>query len=447
MARSDGIAGIADKLVTGGLVVTMDDRDTVLEDGAVAVRGPDIVAVGPSAEIEKRYGGAGVEVIDAVGQIVLPGLVNAHTHAANSLYRGLLDDLQLEPWLERLWAVESRIVRPGTVEIGARLAFAEMIQSGITTALDMYFHPEASARVAREVGYRLMTGAVYIDTSDLDGIPPADRTPRGREFLQEYRGDPLITPCVLPHSTYAVAPRLLEEARDLADEYGVLFSTHASETAAELEMVHDLHGCRPPAHLDRLGLLHERCVLAHGVQLEGDEMELLARRGTAVAHCPLSNLKLGSGIAPLPALCDAGVQLALGTDGPVSSNDLDLWPVMRLAAVLQKGVHRDASLIAAREVVAWATRDAGRALGQPVGSLEPGKRADLIVIDRARPHLTPLYDVYSHLVYAVGRGDVRTVLIHGRVVMRDRRLLTVDEDDAVGRAADLGEEIAAAASR
>ncbi len=250
---------------------------------------------------------------------------------------------------------------------------------------------------------------------------------------------------MLPHSTYTVGPESLAEARDLAEEFSAPISTHASETATEVTIVADRHGHRPPDHLDGLGMLTESTVLAHGVHLEPGEMDLLAERGTAVAHCPMSNLKLGSGIAPTPELRRAGVDVALGTDGPVSANDLDLWPVLRLAALLPKGHHRDPSLLCAREVLHWATRDAARALslGDEIGSLEPGKRADLILIDADRPHLTPLYDPYSHLVYATGRGDVSTVMIHGRVVLRDRELLTVDEGRAIEDVRELGREIAA----
>ena len=433
----------ADTLIAGGLVVTLDGDRRLIEDGAVAVRGSRIAAVGPAAEIGTRF--TAREVIDAGGRIVMPGLINAHTHAGDSLFRGLFEDLPLEPWLERLWVVERRFLRPDTVRIGARLAFAEMIRAGITTALDMFWHPEAGAAAARELGLRLMTGPIYFDGDAPDGIAQGERTARGRELLRELAADPLLHPCVLPHSTYTVSPASLAEARDLAAELGVPLSTHASETAAEVGLVADRHGRRPPGHLDRLGMLNGSTVLAHGVHLEPEEMDLLAARGTTVAHCPLSNLKLGSGIAPVPEMRAAGVGVALGTDGPVSSNDLDLWPVLRLSALLAKGTHRDPSLLPARDVLAYATRDAASALGlgDEIGTLEPGKRADLILIDADRTHLTPLYDVYSHLIYAAGRADVETVMIHGRVVMRDRELLSVDEGRAIEDVRELAREIAA----
>lgn len=433
----------ADKLVLHGLVVTMDDPLTVLEDGAVAVVGPEIVAVGTASELAAKFVGPTTEVIDATGQLVMPGLINAHTHAADSLFRGLVDDLALEPWLERLWVAERKFLKPETVRLGAQLAQAEMIRSGTTTALDMFWYPEVSAQVAKAIGFRLMTGPVYFDFAEPDNIPVEQRTAHGREFLQAYQRDPLVVPCVTPHSTYTVSPQYLQEAQALADEFGVLLSTHASETSAEVTTVSQRYGQSPPRHLDALGMLTESTVLAHCVHLAADEIKLLAERQTVVAHCPLSNLKLGSGVAPIPRMRQDGVRTTLGTDGPVSGNDLDMWLAMRLAAILHKGVQQDPTLMPAVEVVKMATCDAAKALGlgDKVGSLAPGKQADLIMIDLDQAHLTPLYDVYSHLVYAVGRADVDTVLIQGRIVMQERELTTLDEASVITAVEELGQAI------
>ena len=424
-----------DLLLLGGLVVTMDDAWTVIEDGGVAIRNSDIVETGEATDLAERYGSSAKESLDTSGRLIMPGLINTHTHGADSLFRGLIDDLPLERWLERLWAVERQILNPTTVGAGARLAYTEMIRGGTTTALDMFWYPEASAKAAREVGFRVLTGPIWFDSTEIDGLTPDQRSQQAMEFMQEYRQDSLVTPCVLPHGTYTVAPQQLELARDLAEEYGVLLSTHVSETQAEVAQIEGQYGRRPPAHLDHLGLLGSRTVLAHCVHLEQDEVDLLADRRVVVAHCPLSNLKLGSGVAPLAAMRHAGVRVGLGTDGPVSGNDLDMWLTIRLAAVLHKGVHQDPSLITARETVAMATRDAAAALDKDleIGSLEPGKRADLIVLNLDRPHLTPMFDVYSHLAYAAGRDDVETVVIHGRLVMRNRSLSTVNEKDILAQ--------------
>lgn len=435
----------ADKLIVHGLIVTMDEQLTVLEDGAVAIKDTQIVAVGPTVEIIAEYAKENTEIIDASGQLVMPGLINAHTHGADSLFRGLVDDLALEPWLERLWVAERKFVRPETVRLGAQLAQAEMIRGGTTMALDMFWYPEVGTQVAKEIGFRLMTGPVYFDFAEPDNIPVEQRTARGREFLQQYQHDPLIIPCVTPHSTYTVSPQYLREAQALADEFGVFLSTHASETATEVQTIKQQYGQSPPRHLDELGMLTERTVLAHCVHLLPDEMELLAQRQTIVAHCPLSNLKLGSGVAPIPQMRRAGVCTTVGTDGPVSGNDLDMWLAMRLAAVLHKGVQQNPTLLSAREVVKMVTCDAAHALGlgDKIGSLTPGKQADVILIDLHHPHLTPRYDVYSHLVYTVGRADVSTVLIQGCIVMQNRRLLTVDEAEAMAAVQALAREIAA----
>lgn len=429
----------ASLLVLGGIVVTMDESFTVIEDGGVAIEGPRIVAVGPAAEIEADRRREATEVIDARARLVLPGLVNTHTHAADILFRGLVEDLPLEPWLERLWQVERELVRPESVAAGVRLAQAEMIRGGTTTALDMFFFPEEAVAVARRTGFRLATGPFFFDSSDIDGIGPGEREPRARELLEDLRDDPLIVPCLLPHSTYKVAPSLLEAVRDLAAEFGALVTTHVAETRVEVETVQRMHGHRPPRHLDRLGVLETPTVLAHCVHVTRDEIDLLAERGSAVAHCPMSNLKLGAGVAPIPSFREAGVRTTLGTDGPVSGNDLDLWLALRLGAALHKGVGEDPTLMPARDVFAQATIEGARALGlgDRIGSIEPGKEADLVIVDLDRPHLVPLHDLYAHLVYAIGRDDVRTVLIQGRVVMRDRRLTTIDEHAAMEEVAEL----------
>jgi len=429
----------ADLLILGGVVVTMDGSESVVVDGGVAIDGPRIAAVGPAAVIEAAHRGPATDVIDATGRLVVPGLVNTHTHAADILFRGYVEDLPLEPWLERLWKAERALVDPASVTAGARLAQAEMIRGGTTTALDMFFFPERVAEVARAAGFRLVTGPVFLDSAEIDGIAPGERASRARETLEELRGDPLVVPCVQPHSTYTVAPELLKQARDLAAEFDVLFTTHVSETRTEVDTVRRTHGRTPPDHLEHLGVLELRTVLAHCVHVDESEIGLLARRRAAVAHCPMSNLKLGSGVAPVPALRRAGVRTTLGTDGPVSSNDLDPWSAMRLGAVLHKGVHEDPTLQPAREIFAQATIEGARALGlgDRIGSIEPGKEADLVVIDLDRPHLVPFHDVHAHLVYAVGRDDVRHVVIRGRVVLRNRDLVTIDEREAMREVAGL----------
>ncbi len=430
-------------LVHGGTVVTMDAERRVLEEGAVAVADGAILEVGPAHELRRRHPEA--ERIDAAGQLVLPGLVNAHVHGPDSLFRGLVEDLPLEAWLECLWRAERRFVSPESVALGARLALAEMLSGGITAGLDMFFHPEASAEAAREARFRLLTGPVLFDTVEPDGLAPEEQIEHGADFLERWADDPLVVGCVQPHNPLTVAPELMVRGRRLADEHGVLLHTHCSETAAEVRATRERYDATPVGHLEGLGVLEGPTVLAHTVHLTGDDLGVLARRGTVAVHNPVSNLKLGSGIADLPRLGEEGVPVLLGTDGPVSSNDLDLWTAMRFAALLPRGVREDPTLAPAREVVEMVTRRAAEALGlgDRIGSLEPGKRADLILVDERSPHLTPRYDVYAQLVFAAGRGDVSTVLVDGEVVVRDGEVLTLDVPGILEAVGELSAEIAA----
>lgn len=433
-----------DLLIENGLIVTMDDANRVIEDGAVAIREAEIIDVGTTTDLHARY--EAKEKIDADEHIVMPGLINAHTHLAMTLFRGFAEDLPLDPFLARVWEAEGRFIRPDTVEIGTRLAFAEMIRGGTIMALDMYWFPETSADVASSAGFRLINGPIFVDFDGPDGIPATERAQRGREFFQRYVENPFILPCVLPHGTYTVSPDTLTQAGELANEFDALFHTHASETTDEVATVRERYGLTPPQHLDHLGLLTQRTSLAHCVHLSDDDIRLIAERGAVVVHCPISNLKMGSGIAPLPQMHVAGIPVLLGTDGAATGNDLDMWKQMRLAAILHRGLNHDPTFNPAENVIACVTRQAATALGidDRFGSLEAGKFADLIMIDLTGAHLVPMYDVFSHLVYAVGREDVDTVIIHGRTVMRQRDLLTIDEAETVARTRELAAEFAEA---
>ena len=429
-----------DTLLLGPLVVTMDADERILQPGAVAVREGEIVAVGTRDELEACDA---AETIDASGQLLMPGLVNAHTHLGDSLFRGLVEELPLEPWLERLWISERKFVSRESVALGARLALAEMIRSGTTCALDMFWFPEAAADAALGAGFRLATGPIFFDFDGPDGLAIEHRVAVGERWLARYADEPLITPCVQPHNQLTVSPEGLRASRDLADRAGALFHTHCSETATEVRDTVERFGRTPTAHLDELGLLDERTVLAHCVHLTDDDIARLRRSGAAVLHNPLSNLKLGSGIAPIARLLEEGIPVALATDGPVSSNDLDMWTAMRFAGLLQRGVHMDPVLTPARDIVRMVTTVGAAALGlgDRIGRLAAGYRADLILVDLARPHLLPMYDVYGHLVYTVGRDDVRSVMVDGRWVMRDRHLTTIDEPATLADMATLAADI------
>lgn len=415
----------------------MDDEARVFPSGFVAIQDHRIAAVGDLTALPPEL--KATHTLDGDGKAVLPGLVNTHTHLAMTLFRGLVDDVPLQPWLDTIWPLEGRYATYDNVHAGATLAMAEMISGGTTTAADMYWQRDATAEAAEQVGFRLVTGPSFIDFVGPDGIKPEDRVPLARDFLTKYKAHPLITPCVQAHATYSVPRPLLEMTAAMAEEFQVLFVTHASENANEVDIVSERYGETPIELLDTLGLLGPRSLLAHCVVLRPDEIELMAERQAAVAHCPESNLKMGSGVAPVRDLLQAGVTVGLGTDGAATNNDLDMWGEMHTAALLQKGTLLDPTVLPADQALRMATIDGARALGlgDQIGSLEPGKWADLALIDLDQPHLTPHFDIYSLLVYAARASDVDTVFIHGRPVFQGRRLLTLDREAAEHKVAEV----------
>ncbi|MBE8476744.1 amidohydrolase [Streptomyces justiciae] len=417
-----------DLLVHGGDVLTVDEAGTFVRDGAVAVHEGEIVAVGRAEELKARFTAA--ERIDAAGCLVLPGLVNTHTHLAMTLMRGVADDVTLQGFLERVLPAEAELLAPKNVAAAVRLAVAESVRAGVTSALDMYWFHEAAEQVARETGWRLHTGPTFMDVPGLsDAIAYEDRLEWARRDLAA-RGParPGHRPVVFAHSTYTLSPDQLVEIFALAREFGALVHIHAAENATEVATVEVKYGKRPVELLDSLGLLGDDVLLAHAVDLTGPEIAALARTSTSVAHCPVSNLKLGCGIAPVPRLLSAGVTVGLGTDGAVSSNTLDVLGAVRQAALVHKA-GGDPTLVGAEQAVRMATIEGARALGlaDQLGSLEAGKRADLVVLDLNAPHLRPLHDPWSTLAYAAHSADVRDTVVDGRVLMRDRVLTTLDE--------------------
>lgn len=424
--------GSIDLLVHGGDVLTVDASGTVVEDGAVAVRDGRIVDVGPAERLRAAYEAA--DELDARGCLVLPGLINTHTHLAMTLFRGIADDVTLQGFLDRVIPAEAALLSPETVTAGIQGAIAESVRGGVTTALDMYWFHEAAEAVAREAGWRLLTGPTFMDVpGPPDGRPYADRLGWAAADLSA-RTDPApgTRPVIFAHSAYTLGPEQLTAISALAREHGALLHLHAAENAGEVAMVTEAHGMRPVELLDSLGVLGPDTLLAHAVDLTDAEIEAIARTGTSVAHCPVSNLKLGCGIARVPDLLDAGVTVGLGTDGAVSSNTLDLLGAVKLAALVHKA-GGDPTAVGAEQAVRMATIESARALGlgDELGSLEPGKRADLIVLDLARPHLTPRHDPWSMLAYAAASCDVRDTVVDGRVLMRDRTLETLDEQRAL----------------
>ncbi|MER6186537.1 amidohydrolase [Streptomyces sp. NPDC001652] len=427
-----------DLLIHGGDVLTVDDEGTVVRGGAVAVHEGEILAVGPADELRARL--PATESIDAAGCLVLPGLVNTHTHLAMTLLRGRADDVTLQGFLERVLKWEAELLTPQNVAAAVRLAVVESVRAGVTSALDMYWFHEAAEQAAREAGWRLHTGPTFMDVpGPPDGIAYEDRLDWARRDL-EARGTarPGTRPVLFAHSTYTLSPDQLTEVFALAREFGALLHIHASENATEVATVEVKYGRRPVELLDSLGLLGPDVLLAHAVDLTGREVAALARTGTSVAHCPVSNLKLGCGIAPVPRLLSAGVTVGLGTDGAVSSNTLDVLGAVRQAALVHKA-GGDPTAVGAEQAVRMATIEGARALGlgERLGSLEAGKRADLVVLDLDAPHLRPVHDPWSTLAYAAHSADVRDTVVDGRVLLRDRVLTTLDERTVIADLEDL----------
>ncbi|MBN1613836.1 MAG: amidohydrolase [Deltaproteobacteria bacterium] len=418
----------ADAIVFGSHILTMDDDDRIIEDGAVVIQGRNIIDLGGRRQIEESY--TAREIIDGSGCLVMPGLINGHTHAAMTYFRGLADDLELMDWLNNyIFPAEARFVNREFSYLGTLLACAEMIKSGTTTFCDMYIFEDEIARAAKEAGMRCLLGEVIFDFPSPNTKTPEEGLAYTEMLIKKWAGDPLVNIVVEPHSLYTCSDTLIRDAKILADRYGVFLATHYLETDTEYQRLVQVYGRSPSHFLDEIGALNDRFLAFHCVFLREEDIRLFADRGCSVIHNPESNMKLASGVAPVPDMLSRGVTVGLGTDGCASNNNLDMFQEMDSAAKLHK-VHRlDPTVMDAPSVLKMATRDGARALGMDdtVGRLKTGAKADLLVIDLDKPHLTPLYNLRSHLVYAVNGSDVKTVLIDGRIVMRDRKLLTIDE--------------------
>jgi len=428
-------------VVRGDYVVTMDEDGSVIEDGAVAIREGVIVAVGPAADIEAAH--PDLRVLAGEGRVVMPGLVNGHSHAAMTLLRGVADDLALMDWLQNyIFPAEVEFVDAEFVRIGTELACWEMIRGGTTTFVDMYYYPDAIARVVERCGMRALISATVIDQRSPDAENAADSIAKGVAFVKDWKGrNSRITPIFGPHANYTLDARQLEATRAVAMSMGVPISIHMSESPFELQYSQDTYGMPSIEMFESIGFFEGPTIAAHVVWPTEDEIPILVRRKVGVIHNPTSNMKIASGISPVAAMLEAGVRVGLGTDGAASNNDLDLWEEMRLAAFLQKVDRMDPEVLPAETVLTMATRGGATAigLGDEIGSLEPGKRADLIQVAFDDVHHVPTYDIMSHLVYVTDEQDVATVIVDGRVLMKDHEILTLD----TGRVRDEANALAA----
>lgn len=437
----------ADLLLHNAILLTMDEYFNQYEPGAVAILGENIIAVGSQESIMEEY--TSKEVVDCGGKVLMPGLVNAHTHVPMTLLRGLADDLRLDVWLlGYMMPVEREYVSPEFVRLGTKLGCLELIRSGVTTFADMYYFEEHVAQVTAELGMRAICSQTVLKFPAPDAHSYDESLAAARDFIIRWKDHSLIVPSIAPHAPYTSTEEILKASVEMAIEFDVPLHTHIAETAQEVEDAREEFGMPVVPYVKKHGLLEAKVLAAHCVHIDNGEIVTLRRHGAGVAHCPSSNLKLASGFAPLSNMIEEGLNVGVGTDGPASNNDLDMFEELRLASFLAKSVTGDPTAVPASMALAIGTRLGAHALhlGHLTGSLEPGKRADLILVDITKVHNSPRFrrdqdGVYAQLVYAAKSTDVSDVMVNGRWLMRDRQLLTLDENDLMDQAQDYARKI------
>jgi 5-methylthioadenosine/S-adenosylhomocysteine deaminase len=437
----------ADLLLINAIVLTMDEEMHVYEPGAVAVSRDSIVGVGPEAEVRKTCTAA--NEVDCGGKVLMPGLVNAHTHVPMTLMRGLADDLRLDVWLQGyIWPVEREFVSPDFVRLGTQLACAELIRTGVTCFADMYYFEENVAKATAEAGLRAVCGQTVLKFPAPDAVSFEDSLAAAREFIEKWKGHKLITPSVSPHAHYTCTPEILRATAQLAAEFDVPLHTHIAETALEVENSRRENGMPVVPFVKKQGLFDAKVLAAHCTHIDDGEMRTLLHAGAGVAHNPSSNLKLASGFAPVQKMLNLGLDVGIGTDGPASNNDLDMFEEVRLAAFVAKTFSNDPTALPAATALKMATRLGARALhlGTVTGTLEPGKRADLILVDISPLHNSPRFrrdadNIYSQLVYAGKATDVTDVMVNGKWLMHARELLTLSENELIASAQEYARKI------
>jgi len=418
-----------DLIIKGKYILPMDDKLTVIKDGFVAVLKNKIVAVDAGDEIKNYQAG---ETINAGNSIIMPGMINTHTHAAMSYFRGLADDLPLDIWLnQHIWPAEAKYVNADFVKKAGELACLEMLKAGVTSYNDMYFFGQAMAEPAERANLRALVGITGIDFKD-----PGQALKEAVELSKQYKNNEFIKIVLAPHAVYTCSKENLLKIKKAAEAENLRIHIHVSETKKEVEDAKQKFGKSPVEYLDELGMLSEKVIAAHSVWLSDNDLEIYKNRGVKVAHCPISNMKLASGSAPLKRMLELGITVGLGTDGAASNNTLDLFSDMRACALMHKVNNFDPTAISAKEVVKMATMGGAKAIGmeKEIGSLEVGKKADIITINLNKPHLMPIYDPYSHLVYCVNGEDVENVIVNGKVIMKNREVKTLDEEKILKQA-------------
>ncbi len=431
-----------DLIISGGKALLLDSENTCIDHASVVINTGDIIAVGYTENIEKQY--RAKKNIIAKDSLIMPGFVNCHTHAAMTCFRGIADDLELMDWLNNyIFPAEARNVNKELAYWGSLLAAAEMIKSGITTFCDMYIFEDETARAAKDAGMRCLIGEVLFDFPSPNFKTVGEGIDYTKMLIEKWKNDPLVNIIIEPHALYTCSTPLLTEVKELAENYHLPIGLHLLENAAEKKQLEEKLGKGAVSFLKDIGYLDEHLIAFHCVCMSEEDIKLFADNGCKVSHNPASNMKLASGVAPVPEMLKAGITVGLGTDGCASNNNLDVIKEMSTAAKLHKVARLDPTVMDAQTVVRMATIEGAKALGMEkiTGSLEVGKKADIIIIGLNEPHLTPLYNEYSHLVYAMSGADVDTVLINGKVVMENRQLLTINEEEVMQKVREIAVKV------
>ncbi len=436
-----------DYIIHAEYVLPMDESLSIIKNGAIAIKDSRIVDVGKDDDISKKY--TSKNIIKGDSRVVFPGLINTHTHAAMVYFRGIADDLPLKEWLENhIWPAENRWLSPEFISDAVELACLEMLKGGITTYNDMYFYEDAAARVNKRIGMRAVLGVGILDFPTKSARTPDEYFSNAEAFIKNWKGDSLIVPCIAPHALYTCNSDTLKRVRKVADSMDIPIHIHLSETRWEVEEIKKRHNITPVEYLEDIGFLDERVLAAHCVWLTDREIEILAKRKVGVSHCIESNLKLSSGIAPVVKMLKAGVKVSFGTDGAASNNDLNILSEMSTAAKIHKTYSEDPTVLDAKTVLLMATRWGADALGlgDITGSIEKGKFADLVIANLNKPHLVPIYNIYSHIVYSMMSSDIEMVMVNGKIVINDRKLTTADESEILLKAKMWNEKISTSPS-
>ena len=433
-----------DYIIHADYILPMDKDLTVIEHGAVAVKGTQILDIGTHDTILKNY--TAKHIISGEGKVLMPGLINTHTHAPMVYFRGMADDLPLNEWLnEHIWPAENRWFSPEFISDATELACLEMVKGGITAYHDMYFYEDASAAATKKIGMRGILGTGILDFQTAFAENARDYLNKAEQFALDWKGDELITPCIAPHAIYTCSTETLKDSKALSEKLQVPVHIHLSETQGEVHDVMTRYRKRPVEYLESLGFLDESVLAAHCVWIEDNEIELLAQRKVGVSHCMESNLKLASGFAPIVSMLTEGVKVTFGTDGAASNNDLNILSEMATTAKVHKALSNNPTALDAKTTLLMATRWGADVLGlgKKIGSLQKGNRADMITLNLRRPHLTPIYNVYSHIVYAAMASDIESVMINGKMVVDQGKLCTADEEEILSKAKEWQEKIKA----